>query len=100
MLKPPMKRAAGLPKPSLETSFREMRCFSFGLKLETCADDAASGQSSSTGALTQITDFEQLIPQIRQVLDHLEYFLHTDVQLLSSLLRVLAGYLAHRKKDG
>ncbi|CAE8678153.1 unnamed protein product [Polarella glacialis] len=82
LLRPGQLRSPHTEKPTLETTFGCVRRFSLGLKIP-------ASEGHVPVALQQVTEVNQLLPALRQVLDHLEYFLHTDLHLLTSLWKVL-----------
>jgi len=96
MMLDPVAKCLGELKVDDTEPGRGVRRFSFA---QIVSDAAKENGSTTNGAglkgLCQTTDFQELLPQIRQVMDHLEYFMHTDIQLLSLLWRVL---LLHTKQ--
>lgn len=92
------KRLPHQTKATLETTYGAER--RFGLGVEASEKPAAEGASGgdAPAALRQVKDLDQFIPQAKLVLEHLEYFLHTDVHLLSSLWKVMGFFVRHREK--
>ena len=91
----PTRKRVGQSEVSLESSFAEVRRFHLGVGLDATREAAGEPNTSTegesptpTGALKPVLDIESLLPKIRQVLEHLEYFLHTDLHLLCSLWKV------------
>eukprot|EP00928_Gymnodinium_smaydae_P056448 TRINITY_DN39834_c0_g1_i1.p1 TRINITY_DN39834_c0_g1~~TRINITY_DN39834_c0_g1_i1.p1 ORF type:complete len:1558 (+),score=409.12 TRINITY_DN39834_c0_g1_i1:147-4820(+) len=108
-LKPAQQRLPSKAKPTLDTSFHGVRRFGLGLERAAATSATAAGQNGSTvaeekgsvpKALRPTAEFDKLLPQIRLVLEHLEYFLHTDMHVLSSLWRVLLLLVRQREKAG
>lgn len=93
------KRLPHQTKATLETTYGAERRFGLGLEAsETPAAEGASNGGDTPAALRQAKDLDQFIPQAKQVLEHLEYFLHKDVHLLSSLWKVMGIFVRHREK--
>jgi len=90
------KRLPHQTKATLETTYGAER--RFGLGLEASEKEGAGDGGDAPAALRQVKDLDQFIPQAKVVLEHLEYFLHTDVHLLSSLWKVMGAFVRHREK--
>lgn len=89
LLRPLQQRLPHSGKPTLESSFSGMRRFGLGLGV------GQEGAQPVPACLKQVTEASQFLLQAKHVLDHLGYFMHTDMHLLSSLWKVLG--LALRK---
>jgi len=86
ILKPMMKEP-------LVGTFVETRCF------DLMSTKGAEGGQKSPG-LKQTTNLDELLPQVREVLDHLEYFLHTDQYLLCAMWKLMQLCIEYREGEG
>mmetsp|Transcript_113724 Transcript_113724/g.361381 ORF Transcript_113724/g.361381 Transcript_113724/m.361381 type:complete len:1522 (-) Transcript_113724:89-4654(-) len=82
----PLGKQAGV-----ESTFQCTR--RFGLGSEDAEKSGTNGHASVPAALSPSTDSDKLLPQIRLVLEHLEYFLHTDIHLLTALWKFILAYI-------
>mmetsp|Transcript_6903 Transcript_6903/g.15059 ORF Transcript_6903/g.15059 Transcript_6903/m.15059 type:complete len:1264 (+) Transcript_6903:96-3887(+) len=86
----------GVLRAPLASTNGDARCFD--LKLVAPGEEEGAG-SENTG-LQQTTNLEELLPQVRQVLDHLEYFFHTDAHLMHALWRLVFKCIVYREQGG
>eukprot|EP00931_Biecheleriopsis_adriatica_P053052 TRINITY_DN30988_c0_g1_i1.p1 TRINITY_DN30988_c0_g1~~TRINITY_DN30988_c0_g1_i1.p1 ORF type:complete len:1498 (+),score=350.54 TRINITY_DN30988_c0_g1_i1:53-4546(+) len=90
LLRPMQQRLPNQSKPSLESTFACTRRFSLGLQRPT-------GEAGA--CLRQVTDVGEVLPQLKQVLEHLEYFFYTDAHLMASLWKVV-GLAVKKPENG
>jgi len=102
LLKATIRKLPQQEKPTLENTFRNVRCFTFGLELERNegGEDSISAKGSVPMALHPVERFDELLSQIKPVLEHIEYFMEADMHLLSYLWRLFSLALRHREKAG
>lgn len=111
VLRPTHKKLPHQTKSTLETTFKGTRRFNLGLGVAVsgpslspaASKDAVAPLHAAKGegplALRPSAELDQLIPQVKLVLEHLEYFLHTDLHLLTSLWRLQLLTLMQREKS-
>lgn len=100
ILKSWQKKVPQKEKPTLGSTFKSTRRFQFGVDLANAGSEDSSSSKGVPMALKPADKLEDVFAQMKQVLEHLEYFMETDMHLLSSLWRVLSIAVKKSEKAG